>query len=101
MIAQEIMGSVDQNGQLCLDTPLMAHKHSRVKVIVLFIDDEIEENDSGLSYLETSLKNTPVSQLGEAVDQDYEKVTQAQGILKHKKAAMLAHLDTLRQEWDE
>ena len=98
MIAQEIMGSIDQNGQLCLDTPLTVHKHSRVKVIVLFIDDE---NDSGLSNLETSLRNTPVSQFGEAVVQDYEKITQAQGILKHKKAAMLAHLDTLRQEWDE
>jgi len=24
MIAQEIMGIVDKNGQLCLDTPLMA-----------------------------------------------------------------------------
>ena len=29
---------------------------------------------------------------------DYEKIIQAKGILKHKKAAMLVHLDTLRQE---
>lgn len=98
MIAQEIMGSVDQNGQLCLDTPLMVQKHSRVKVIVLFIDDD---NDSGLRPLETSLKNTPGAEFGQAVDQDYEKITQAQGILKHKTATMLSHLDTLRQEWDE
>ncbi|MTJ51470.1 hypothetical protein FJR38_01610 [Anabaena sp. UHCC 0253] len=32
---------------------------------------------------------------------DYEKIIKAKGILKHKKAAMLAHLDTLRQEWEE
>ncbi|QLE55557.1 hypothetical protein [Nostoc sp. TCL26-01] len=31
---------------------------------------------------------------------DYEKISQAKGILKHKKAAMLAHLNNLRQEWD-
>lgn len=31
---------------------------------------------------------------------DYEKISQAQGILKHKKEAMLAHLNDLRQEWD-
>jgi 23S rRNA-/tRNA-specific pseudouridylate synthase len=32
---------------------------------------------------------------------DYEKITKAKGILKHKKEAMLTHLDTLRQEWNE
>jgi hypothetical protein len=32
---------------------------------------------------------------------DYEKVTQAKGILKDKKVAILTHLDTIRQEWDE
>jgi hypothetical protein len=32
---------------------------------------------------------------------DYEKITQAKGILKDKKAAILTHLDNLRQEWDE
>jgi hypothetical protein len=31
----------------------------------------------------------------------YEKITQAKGILKDKKEAILAHLDTLRQEWDK
>ncbi|UKO98877.1 hypothetical protein [Nostoc sp. UHCC 0870] len=31
---------------------------------------------------------------------DYEKISQAKGILKHKKEAMLAHLNNLRQEWD-
>jgi hypothetical protein len=32
---------------------------------------------------------------------DYEKITKAKGILKDKKEAILTHLDTLRQEWDE
>ncbi|MDJ0674160.1 MAG: hypothetical protein QNJ36_01955 [Calothrix sp. MO_167.B42] len=32
---------------------------------------------------------------------DYEKITKAKGILKDKKEAILTHLETLRQEWDE
>ncbi|MBE9237047.1 hypothetical protein IQ227_13685 [Anabaena aphanizomenioides LEGE 00250] len=32
---------------------------------------------------------------------DYEKISKAKGILKHKKSDMLAHLDHLRQEWDK
>jgi hypothetical protein len=32
---------------------------------------------------------------------DYGKITQAKGILKDKKAAILIHLDNLRQEWGE
>ncbi len=31
---------------------------------------------------------------------DYKKISQAKGVLKHKKEAMLVHLDALRQEWD-
>jgi len=31
---------------------------------------------------------------------DYKKNFDVKGILKHKKEAMLAHLDALRQEWD-
>jgi hypothetical protein len=32
---------------------------------------------------------------------DYGKIAQAKGFLKDKKAAILNHLDNLRQEWDE
>jgi hypothetical protein len=32
---------------------------------------------------------------------DYGKITQAKGLLKDKKAAIMTHLDNLRQEWDE
>ncbi len=33
-------------------------------------------------------------------EKDYKKISQAKGILKHKKEAMLANLDALRQGWD-
>ncbi|GDZ95775.1 hypothetical protein PA905_42050 [Planktothrix agardhii CCAP 1459/11A] len=31
---------------------------------------------------------------------DYAKVAKAKGLLKDKREKMLAHLDTIRQEWD-
>ena len=31
---------------------------------------------------------------------DYAKVAKAKGLLKDKREKMLAHLDTMRQEWD-
>ncbi|CAC5345500.1 MULTISPECIES: hypothetical protein [Planktothrix] len=31
---------------------------------------------------------------------DYTKVAKAKGLLKDKREKMLAHLDTIRQEWD-
>ncbi|MCC5622168.1 hypothetical protein [Nostoc sp. CHAB 5715] len=34
-------------------------------------------------------------------EKNYKKVSQAKGLLKHKKEAMLAYLDAVRQEWDE
>lgn len=78
MIAQEIMARVDENGQLSLDTPLTLHKHSRVKVIVLFVEDEIDEDDepkeSILESLKTSLQQAktgkirPVSELWDEID---------------------------------
>ncbi len=35
-----------------------------------------------------------------SLQRDYEKVKKAKGILEHKKEAMLAHLDTVRGEWE-
>ncbi len=32
---------------------------------------------------------------------DRSKIIQAKGILKHKKEALLAHLDTIRDEWEK
>ncbi len=73
MRAKEIMGTVDENGQISLDTPLTVDKHSRVKVVVLFMEEEIYEDDDNkksiLDSLHTSLqeaktgKTKPVSEL--------------------------------------
>lgn len=36
----------------------------------------------------------------ESLHRDYSKVAKGQGILKHKKEAMLAHLNAVRGEWE-
>jgi hypothetical protein len=78
MKAQEIMGTVDKNGQLLLDEPITVNTSSRVKVIVLFseadIDEDDEPKDSILESLQTSLqevsegKTKPVSELWDDID---------------------------------
>ncbi|KAF3888674.1 MULTISPECIES: type II toxin-antitoxin system RelN family antitoxin [Nostocales] len=77
MRAQEVMGSVDDKGFLCLDEPLTVQKHSRVKVIVLFVEDQVEDDESKESILESlriSLqeakagKTRPVSELWDDID---------------------------------
>ncbi|MEO1378709.1 MAG: hypothetical protein AAFW70_31555 [Cyanobacteria bacterium J06635_10] len=78
MKAQEIMGTVDKNGQLLLDEPLTVNTSSRVKVIVLFpevdIDEDDEPKESVLESLQTSLqevsegKTRPVSELWDGID---------------------------------
>ena len=57
MKAQEIMGTVDENGKLLLDEPLTVNTSSRVKVIVLFpeLDEDDESKESVLESLQTSL----------------------------------------------
>ena len=78
MKAQEIMGTVDQNGQLFLDEPLTVNTSSRVKVIVLFPEADIDEDDEPkelvLERLQISLqqasegKTKPVSELWDDID---------------------------------
>lgn len=78
MRAQEVMGTVDEQGQLFLEEPLAVQNHSRVRVIVLFIDEEIDEDDepkeSVLESLRTSLqeakvgKTKPISELWDGMD---------------------------------
>ena len=81
MKAQEVMGTVDDQGKLSLDQPLVVEKHSRVRVIVLFLEEEIEEIDeddeskeSVLDSLRKSFgeakagKTKPVSQLWNGID---------------------------------
>jgi hypothetical protein len=43
MKAVEIMGTVNEQGQLCLDTPLYVTTNTRVKIIVLLSEEEDEE----------------------------------------------------------
>lgn len=78
MKAQEVMGTVDKNGQLSLDKPLAVEKQSHVRVIVLFVEEEIDEDDESkeavLESLRTSLaeakagKTRPISQLWDGID---------------------------------
>ncbi|MGB3641393.1 MAG: hypothetical protein WBA39_28020 [Rivularia sp. (in: cyanobacteria)] len=78
MKAQEIMGTVDQNGQLLLDEPVTVNTSSRVKVIVLFPEADIDEDDEPkelvLERLQISLqqaserKTKPVSELWDDID---------------------------------
>jgi hypothetical protein len=70
MIAQEIMARIDQSGNISLDTPLIVNKPSRVKLIVLFIEDEDDESkEAVLESLKTSLQEAkagkvhPISEL--------------------------------------
>lgn len=84
MKAIEVMGTVDDKGQLCLDEPLTVDKHSRVRVIIL-VPEEVEvENQPAQpdeELLESPVEsfregwydamsgNTlPVSQLWEGID---------------------------------
>ncbi|MDF5721616.1 MAG: hypothetical protein PUP91_14275 [Rhizonema sp. PD37] len=78
MKAQEVMGTVDDKGQLSLDEPLVVEKHSRVRVIMLFLEKEIDEDDESKESVLDSLrksfreakagKTKPVSQLWDGID---------------------------------
>ena len=78
MKAQEVMGTIDKNGQLSLDEPLTVEKQSRVRVIVLFVEEEIDEDDESkevvLESLRKSLgeatagKTRPISELWDGID---------------------------------
>ena len=75
MKAIKVMGTVDEKGQLALDSPLTIEKPSRVEVIVLIPEDtETEENqtkeeilnDFRISWQEAMNGETiPVEQLWE------------------------------------
>ena len=77
MRAQEIMGTIDDKGQLSLDEPLSKNKQSRVKVIVLYLEEnEDEPKESILNSLRISLeeakagKTRPVSELWDGIDDE-------------------------------
>jgi hypothetical protein len=83
MKAIEVMGTVDEQGQLSLDVPLSVDEHTRVKVIVLVVEETEKENnpekDEEISesavesfrqgWHDVMMGNTlPISQLWEGID---------------------------------
>lgn len=78
MKAQKIMGTVDENCQLILDESLTVNTSSRIKVIVLFSETNIDKDDESkelvLEKLQISLQQAsegitkPVSELWDDID---------------------------------
>jgi len=57
MKAFEVMGKVDEKGQLLLDKPLEIYKFSQVRVIILVSDDiESDPDDTSVVEIKASLK---------------------------------------------
>ncbi|NJL60720.1 MAG: hypothetical protein HC903_01425 [Methylacidiphilales bacterium] len=80
MKAIEVMGTVDEQGQLALDTPLTLDKKSRVKVIVLIPEEENNEQDKSKEEIITDFrqawheamtgKTIPVSQIWDGIEDE-------------------------------
>ena len=79
MKAVEVMGKVDDKGQLLLDEPLNIKSESRVKVILLISDeDELDPDDTPVEEIKASLtralqeakagKRIPLEQMWEGID---------------------------------
>ena len=79
MKAFELMGKVDNNGQLLLDEPLEISSESRVKVILLVSDEpESDPDDTPVEEIKASLrralqevkegKRIPLEQMWEGID---------------------------------
>ncbi len=75
----EVTGTIDSNGQLTLDHPLLQHKHNRVRVIVL-LEDDIDPDDTPTAEVLEGLRQglhealtgqtLPLSQLWDGIDAD-------------------------------
>ncbi|MGL5194258.1 MAG: type II toxin-antitoxin system RelN family antitoxin [Chroococcales cyanobacterium] len=79
MKAVEVMGKVDDKGQLLLDEPLDIKSESRVKVILLISDeDELDPDDTPVEEIKASLiralqdakagRRIPLEQMWEGID---------------------------------
>lgn len=76
----EVMATVNEQGQLSLDQPLTVDKHTRVRVIVLFTENEEVQVEELVESAQESFRqgwydamtgNTlPVSQLWQGIDAD-------------------------------
>lgn len=78
MKAIEVMGTVNEQGQISLDQPLIVDKHTRVRIIVL-LSEEVQDEELLESAQESFRQgwydamtgNTlPVSQLWQEIDAD-------------------------------
>ena len=81
MKAFEVMGTVDEKGQLLLDKPLEIHTSSQVRVIILVSDDlESDPDDTPIEEIKESLtrafaevksgKARPISELWERIESE-------------------------------
>ncbi len=81
MKALKIMATIDEQGQLTLDQPLIMDKHSRVEVIVLISESsENEEEEQSKTALLHDFrqawheamtgKTIPVAQIWEGIEND-------------------------------
>lgn len=81
MKAVEVMGKVDDKGQLLLDEPLDIKSESRVKVILLISDeDDLDPDDTPGEEIKASLiralqevkagKTRPLSELWERIEHE-------------------------------
>ena len=79
MQAFEVMGKVDQNGQILLDEPLEVASDSRVRVILLVANDpDFDPDDTPVEEIKASLRRAlqevkegrtrPISELWERID---------------------------------
>lgn len=79
MKALKVTGTIDEQGQLTLDQPLMSDKNSRVEVIVL-ISEATDQDDTSKAEVLADFKQAwheamtgqtiPVAQLWEGLEND-------------------------------
>lgn len=77
MKAIKVMATIDEQGQLALDSPLMVDRNSRVEVIVLIPEEQIDDDKPKEEILEDfrqawheamTGKTIPVSQLWQGIE---------------------------------
>ena len=79
MKTYEVMGEVDENGQILLDEPLAIKTASRVKVILMVVEENFDDpDDTPVEEIKASLrralqeakegKRIPLEQMWEGID---------------------------------
>jgi hypothetical protein len=80
MKAVEVTGTLDEQGQLCLDEPIKNFRPSAVRVIILFpeMTEEVDPDDTPVEEIKASLKQAlkeakagqriPLAEMWEGID---------------------------------